>query len=64
MTPLKNLSSVDENIVDNVFYMIPEILTHHQIYLDFLENVWQKWDTKTSTIGNIIIGIVSYETSL
>ncbi|XP_060074181.1 rho guanine nucleotide exchange factor 17-like [Ylistrum balloti] len=62
MTPLKVSSNIDEAVVDNIFYMIPEILTHHTIYLDFLENVWAKWDTKTSTIGNIIIGIFSKQT--
>lgn len=62
MTPLKVSSNIDEAVVDNIFYMIPEILTHHTIYLDFLENVWAKWDTRTSTIGNIIIGIFSKQT--
>ena len=58
MIPLKTQSSLDDAIVDNIFYMIPEILTHHSIYLDFLDNVWKHWDSTTSTVGNIIITIV------
>lgn len=59
MVPLKTQSSVDDNIVDNIFYMIPEILTHHSIYLDFLDSVWKHWDSSHSTVGNIITTIVS-----
>ncbi|XP_059178943.1 rho guanine nucleotide exchange factor 17-like isoform X2 [Physella acuta] len=64
MVPLKTQSSVDDNIVDNIFYMIPEILTHHSIYLDFLDNVWKHWDTSRSTVGNIIITIFAKQTVL
>ncbi|GFS12138.1 rho guanine nucleotide exchange factor 17 [Elysia marginata] len=59
MVPLKTQSSVDDNIVDSIFYMIPEILTHHSIYLDFLDNVWTHWDTQRSTVGNIINTILA-----
>lgn len=64
MVPLKTQSSVDDNIVDNIFYMIPEILTHHSIYLDFLDNVWKHWDTTRSTVGNIITTIFAKQTVL
>ncbi|GFO47662.1 rho guanine nucleotide exchange factor 17 [Plakobranchus ocellatus] len=64
MVPLKTQSSVDDNIVDSIFYMIPEILTHHSIYLDFLDNVWTHWDTQRSTVGNIISTIFSKQTVL
>ncbi|XP_041358523.1 rho guanine nucleotide exchange factor 17-like isoform X2 [Gigantopelta aegis] len=64
MIPLKTQSSLDDAIVDNIFYMIPEILTHHSIYLDFLDNVWKHWDSATSTVGNIIITIFSKQTVL
>lgn len=59
MVPLKTQSSLDDNIVDSIFYMIPEIFTHHSIYLDFLDNVWKNWNSKASTVGNIILTIVS-----
>ncbi|KAJ8297486.1 hypothetical protein KUTeg_024017 [Tegillarca granosa] len=62
MVPLKISSSIDETTVDNIFYMIPEILTHHSIYLDFLDNVWKHWDKQTSTIGNILVTIFSKQT--
>uniref|UniRef100_A0A2C9K8D3 DH domain-containing protein n=1 Tax=Biomphalaria glabrata TaxID=6526 RepID=A0A2C9K8D3_BIOGL len=64
MVPLKTQSSVDDNIVDNIFYMIPEILTHHSIYLDFLDNVWKHWNTTHSTVGNIITTIFAKQTVL
>lgn len=64
MVPLKTQSSVDDSIVDSIFYMIPEILTHHSIYLDFLDNVWTHWDTQRSTVGNIINTIFSKQTVL
>ncbi|KAL4230318.1 Rho guanine nucleotide exchange factor (GEF) 17 [Mactra antiquata] len=54
MDPLKTVSGIDERVVDNIFYMIPEILTHHQIYLEFLNQVWTRWNTDTSTVGDII----------
>ena len=59
MAPLKNSSNVDDAIVDNIFYMIPEILMHHSVYLDVLDKVWKNWDSKTSTVGNLILNIVS-----
>ncbi|XP_050417239.1 rho guanine nucleotide exchange factor 17 [Patella vulgata] len=64
MVPLKTQSSLDENIVDNIFYMIPEILIHHSIFLDFLDNVWKYWNPATSTVGNIITSIFSKQTVL
>ncbi|WAQ98698.1 ARHGH-like protein [Mya arenaria] len=54
MDPLKTVSGIDERVVDNIFYMIPEILTHHQIYLEFLNQIWTRWNTDTSTVGDLI----------
>ena len=59
MAPLKTLSSIDETVIDNIFYMIPEILMHHVIYHEFLNDVWTKWNTDTSTVGDIIQNAVS-----
>ena len=59
MAPLKTLSSIDETVIDNIFYMIPEILMHHVIYHEFLNDVWKKWNTDTSTVGDLIIKTVS-----
>lgn len=60
MLPLKtSCSSVDENLVDNIFYMIPEILMHHTVYRNALDRVWTNWDTETSTMGNLISATVS-----
>ncbi|XP_053399167.1 rho guanine nucleotide exchange factor 17-like [Mercenaria mercenaria] len=62
MDPLKTVSGIDERVVDNIFYMIPEILTHHQIYLEFLNQVWTRWNTDTSTVGDIILKTFSGQT--
>ncbi|KAL5012289.1 hypothetical protein ScPMuIL_010840 [Solemya velum] len=64
MMPLKTQSSLDDMTVDNIFYMIPEILTHHTIYLDFLDNIWKNWDPHSSTVGNLIKNIFCKQTIL
>ncbi|KAK7096810.1 rho guanine nucleotide exchange factor 17-like [Littorina saxatilis] len=64
MTPLKNSNNVEDAIVDNIFYMIPEILMHHSVYLDLLDKVWKNWDSKSSTVGNLILAIFSKQTIL
>lgn len=63
MLPLKtSCSSVDENLVDNIFYMIPEILMHHTVYRNALDRVWTNWDSETSTMGNLISATFSKQT--
>ncbi|CAC5403338.1 ARHGEF17 [Mytilus coruscus] len=64
MLPLKLSSNVDDNIVDNIFYMVPEILMHHTVYKNALDKVWRTWDTKSSTVGNVIISTFSKNTVL
>lgn len=64
MIPLKTQRNLDENTVGVIFHMIPEILTHHSIYLNFLDSVWENWDSKSSTVGNIIISCFSKQTVL
>ncbi|GAB1601782.1 rho guanine nucleotide exchange factor 17-like [Argonauta hians] len=64
MIPLKNQRNLDENTVATIFHMVPEILTHHSIYLDFLNNVWESWDSSSSTLGDIIIYFFSKQTVL
>ncbi|KAL8587625.1 hypothetical protein ACOMHN_045314 [Nucella lapillus] len=64
MAPLKNSSNVDDTIVDNIFYMIPEILMHHSVYLDLLDKVWKNWDSGISTTGDKILAIFSKQTVL
>lgn len=61
MDPLKTVSGIDERVVDNIFYMIPEILTHHQIYLEFLNQVWTRWNTDSSTVGDLMQKTVSIQ---
>lgn len=52
-------SSVDENLVDNIFYMILEILMYYIVYRNVLDRVWINWDLEISIMGNLIFVIVS-----
>lgn len=58
MIPLKSNNVLDKNVVDDIFYKIPEIATHHSIFLSFLEGRWKEWDQKETTVGDRIAYIV------
>lgn len=63
MKPLKSLESnrvlIDSNLVDEIFYTIPEILHHHETFLSALQDrLSSDWDT-TQIIGNVFIEAVS-----
>lgn len=63
MKPLKSLDSnrllIDSNLVDEIFYTIPEILQHHETFLSALQDrLSSDWDT-SQVIGNVFIEAVS-----
>lgn len=63
MKPLKSLDSnrilIDSNLVDEIFYTIPEILQHHETFLSALQDrLTSDWDT-SQVIGNVFIEAVS-----
>lgn len=65
MKPLKSLESntvlIDSNLVDEIFYTIPEILQHHENFLSALQDrLSSDWDT-SQVIGNVFIEAVSFE---
>ncbi|XP_053211596.1 rho guanine nucleotide exchange factor 17-like isoform X5 [Panonychus citri] len=57
MKPLKSPEYshlVDSNLVDLIFYQIPEILKHHEDFLEILKQRLTNWDTKQK-IGDVFV---------
>lgn len=61
MIPMKTQGILDSNIVDDIFYKINEIYMHHAMFLNFLDKKLQNWDTRNSTIGDVIQKTVSIQ---
>ncbi|XP_020495628.1 rho guanine nucleotide exchange factor 17 [Labrus bergylta] len=63
MRPLKQPdggSIVDPLLVDEMFYQIPEILEHHEHFLEQVANCVSQWNDR-QTVGNILIQSFSKE---
>lgn len=61
MRPLKQPDSssiVDPLLVDDMFYQIPEILEHHELFLEEVAACVGQWH-HTQTVGHILIQSVS-----
>lgn len=63
MKPLKSYDSnktlIDSNLVDEIFYTIPELLKHHEHFLSALQDrLSSDWDS-SQVIGNVFIEAVS-----
>lgn len=61
MRPLKQPDSgtiVDPLLVDEMFYQIPEILEHHEHFLDQVSSCVSQWHDR-QTIGHILVQSVS-----
>lgn len=61
MKPLKGIESnrIDSNLVDEIFYTIPEILEHHEKFLNALQDrISTDWGTN-QVVGNVFIEAVS-----
>lgn len=63
MKPLKSLDSnktlIESNLVDEIFYTIPEILQHHENFLSALQDrLSSDWDS-SQVIGNVFTEAVS-----
>ena len=61
MKPLKmgeysNL--IESNVVDEVFYQIPEILGHHELFLERLKDRLNNWDSKQN-VGDVFVNSLS-----
>jgi hypothetical protein len=61
MRPLKRpelCSLVEPTLVDEIFFQIPEILGHHELFLAALNTRLDNWDSRQN-IGDIILNNVS-----
>nr|XP_020475604.1 rho guanine nucleotide exchange factor 17 isoform X2 [Monopterus albus] len=64
MRPLKQpdgSSIVDPLLVDEMFYQIPEILEHHELFLDQVTSCVSQWHDR-QTVGHLLIQSFSKET--
>nr|XP_050850263.1 uncharacterized protein LOC127063944 isoform X4 [Vespula vulgaris] len=59
LEPLKSpeyAGLVDAAMVDEIFYQIPEILNHHEIFLDELQNRLGSWEAR-QTVGDVFLDV-------
>ncbi|CAM1304706.1 ARHGEF17 (predicted) [Pycnogonum litorale] len=50
----ENAHLVEANVVDDMFYQIPEILVHHEAFLDVLTYRLANWDSKQK-VGDVFV---------
>jgi hypothetical protein len=55
--PLKEKDIVERNLINDIFYKIPEIHVHHELLLSSLKSKFDIWDTR-QTIGDLLLNIV------
>lgn len=56
--PLKEKDIVERNLINDIFYKIPEIHVHHELLLSSLKIKYESWDTR-QTVGDILLNIVN-----
>jgi hypothetical protein len=61
--PLKEKDIVERNLINDIFYKIPEIHIHHELMLSSLKTKFDVWDTR-QTIGDILLNVVKDKVSL
>lgn len=62
MQPLRTNNLVDRVLIDEIFYQIPEILEHHELFLASLQSRldnWDHFDQNNQSIGDIFRETVS-----
>ncbi|RWS17904.1 rho guanine nucleotide exchange factor 17-like protein [Dinothrombium tinctorium] len=60
MKPLKSPEYgglVETNLVDEIFYKIPDILHHHEAFLELLRHRLANWDSKQK-IGDVFVEVL------
>ena len=55
--PLKEKDIVERNLINDIFYKIPEIHVHHELLLSSLKSKFDAWDTR-QTIGDLLLNTV------
>ncbi|PAA57831.1 hypothetical protein BOX15_Mlig026874g1 [Macrostomum lignano] len=53
--PLKVTGILDANVVDEIFYRVPELYAHHSIFLSMLESSWTNWSDETAIGDQIFV---------
>ena len=56
---LKEKDVVERNLINDIFYKIPEIHVHHELLLSALESKLEAWDSR-QTVGDLLFNIVSF----
>lgn len=51
---------VDTNLMEEIFFQIPEILSHHETFLELLKERLSNWDSKQK-IGDVFVECVSLD---
>ena len=49
---------MERNLINDIFYKIPEIHVHHELLLSSLKSKFDVWDIR-QTIGDILLNIVT-----
>lgn len=57
--PLKEKDIVERNLINDIFYKIPEIHVHHELLLSALKAKLDTWDIR-QTIGDLLLNVVSF----
>ena len=57
--PLKEKDIVERNLINDIFYKIPEIHVHHELLLSALVSKLEAWDSR-QTVGDLLFNIVSF----
>ena len=53
MQPLRTNNLIDQTLIDEIFYQIPEILEHHEHFLAALQARLDNWDPNYQSSQNI-----------
>lgn len=51
---------MERNLINDIFYKIPEIHVHHELLLTSLKTKLDVWDTK-QTVGDVLLSIVIFK---
>ncbi|XP_046403591.1 uncharacterized protein LOC124169131 [Ischnura elegans] len=46
---------IDSSLVDEIFFQVPEILSHHEIFLEELRNRLDHWDPLRQQLGDVFL---------
>ena len=56
---MKDKHIVERNLINDIFYKIPEIHIHHELLLSSLKTKFDLWDAR-QTVGDLFLNIVIF----